>query len=317
MLDLEFGVFLNPEVSDYSSLLGDALLCEDLGFGSVWISDHLVGMYNDPGAARFECWTTSTALLVDTTSVKVGQLVMANPFRPPPLMAKMGATLDSISGGRLILGLGTGWHEGEFKAYGYPFESPRDRVKRLDEAAIIIKRMWTETSPSFQGEFYSIEDAYCDPKPVQDPHPPLMLAGGGEELTLKTVARHADISNFAAWMGSTEDFEHKAKVLEEWCTRVGRDFSDITKSWAAYIIIGEDEERVEGKISEYRRRMQSRYGDPSRERTPPLAGTPEELAEQMESYMEVGCGMFILRFMGGDLEKEATLFAEEVIPVFN
>ena len=316
MLKTEFGVFLSPEKNDFNSILDEAFLCEELGYDSIWISDHLIGMYENPGDPRFECWTTSTALLANTTRIKMGQLVMANPFRHPPLLAKMAATLDNISEGRLILGLGTGWHEGEFEAYGYPYESPRDRVRRLDEAAEIIKKMWTEPSPSFEGDFYRISKAYCAPKPVQRPHPPLMLAGGGEQLTLRTVARYADISNFAAWMGSTKDFRHKINVLNRHCLEVGRDFNEITKSWAAYILISEDEKKAEMDISEYTKNMQIRCGTSSVNRTPRLVGTPENIAAQIESYREEGCELFILRFMGGNQEKELSLFADEVLPEF-
>lgn len=316
MPETEFGVFLSPEKNDYNTILDEALLCEDLGYDSIWISDHLIGMYENPADPRFECWTTSTALLANTTRIKMGQLVMANPFRHPPLLAKMAATLDSISEGRLILGLGTGWHQGEFEAYGYPFESPRERARRLDEAAEIIKKMWTEQNPIFQGDFYSINEAPCAPGPFQRPHPPLMLAGGGEQLTLRAVAKHADISNFAAWMGSKEDFRHKMNVLERHCEKVGRDFNDITKSWAAYILLSEDEKKSEMDISEYTKKMQNRYGTSSENRTPRLAGPPDDVALQIESYRKEGCELFILRFMGGNFEKEVTLFADEVLPAF-
>jgi len=160
MVSVDFGVFLGLERPKYGSILDDTLHCEELGYHSVWISDHVVGMYEALGDSRFECWTTSTALLANTREIMVGQLVLCNPFRHPPLLAKMSATLDAISGGRLILGLGTGWHEGEFRAYGYPFEVNAARVRRLDEAAEIIKRMWTEESPSFEGKYYRIEKAW-------------------------------------------------------------------------------------------------------------------------------------------------------------
>jgi len=315
-MSVEFGVFINPERPGYGEILGDVLHCEAQDYHSVWTSDHLIGMYSDPGDPRYECWTTTAALAANTSTIRLGQLVLCNPFRQPSLLAKMGATLDAISGGRLILGLGTGWHEGEFKAYGYPYESAAARVGRLDEAAQVIKRMWTEEAPSFEGRYYRIEEAYCSPKPIQRPHPPLMLAGSGEQLTLKTVARHADISNFAAWMGSPSDFRHKAEVLSRHCVNAGRDFDEITLSWANYTLISRDRGSAEMSLDRYTKSMHARYGDAAGDRRPPLCGTPDDVIAQIQDYIDAGVTLFIHRFMGDSFREETKLLAEEVIPSF-
>jgi F420-dependent oxidoreductase-like protein len=315
-MKISFGAFISSERQKYQMILDDALHLESLGYNSVWISDHVYGMYTNPADPRYECWTTMSALAADTDTIRLGQLVLCNPFRHPPLLAKMAATLDAISGGRLILGLGTGWHEGEFKAYGYKLESPAARVRRLDEAARIIKLMWTEEAPSYQGRYYSIDGAYCSPKPVQRPHPPLMLAGGGEELTLRTVARHADVSNYAAWMGTPEAFKAKSEALDAHCRKVGRDPGEITRSWACYTLISEDEGKAEMSLGRYTRSMQDRYGNEAGDRRPPLAGAPDEVIEQVQRYIDAGVRMFIVRFMGDDFGSEARLFAEEVVPSF-
>ncbi|HEX9915895.1 MAG TPA: TIGR03560 family F420-dependent LLM class oxidoreductase [Candidatus Bathyarchaeia archaeon] len=315
-MKISFGAFISSERQSYQEILDDSLHLESLGYHSVWISDHVYGMYTNPADPRFECWTTMSALAADTDTIRLGQLVLCNPFRHPPLLAKMAATLDAISGGRLILGLGTGWNEGEFKAYGYTLESPAARVRRLDEAARIIKLMWTEEAPSYQGRYYSIDGAYCSPKPVQRPHPPLMLAGGGEELTLRTVARHADISNYAAWMGTPEAFKAKSEALDSHCRKVGRDPGEITRSWACYTLISEDQGKAEMSMGRYTRSMQSRYGNEAGDRRPPLAGAPDEVIEQVQRYIDAGVRMFIVRFMGDDFSPEARLFAEEVAPSF-
>jgi len=238
--------------------------------------------------------------------IRLGQLVLCNPFRHPPLLAKMAATLDSISGGRLILGIGTGWHEGEFKAYGYPFEGTATRVRRLDEAAEIIRTMWTEDAPSFEGRYYRIENAWNAPKPAQK-HLPLMIAGGGEQLTLRTVARHADISNYAAWTGTPEEFKAKNDALDAHCAKVDRNPEEIRRSWAAYCLLGEDAGEAEAKIVKYIAKQP---------RPPPLAGTPEQVTQQIRCYIEAGVDLFIIRFMGDDFEKQARIFAEEVAPRF-
>jgi F420-dependent oxidoreductase-like protein len=306
MGSIDFSVFLGLERPSYASILNDSLYCERLGYHSIWVADHVIGMYENPGDPRYECWTTSTALLANTGKIKLGQLVLCNPFRHPPLLAKMAATLDSISGGRLILGLGTGWHEGEFKAYGYPFEGNSTRVRRLDEAAEIIRRMWSEEAPSFDGKYYRIEKAWNAPKPAQK-HPPLMIAGGGEQLTLRTVARHANISNFSAWTGTPEEFKTKNDALDVHCSKVGRNPKEIRRSWAAYCLIGEDAGEAEEKIAKYTAKQP---------KPPPLAGTPEQVTLQIKRYIAVGVDFFIIRFIGDNFEKQARVFAEEVASRF-
>jgi F420-dependent oxidoreductase-like protein len=315
-MKISFGAFISSERQKYQMILDDSLHLESLGYHSVWISDHVYGMYTNPADPRYECWTTMSALAANTDTIRLGQLVLCNPFRHPPLLAKMAATLDAISGGRLILGLGTGWNEGEFKAYGYTLESPAARVRRLDEAARIIKLMWTEEAPRYQGRYYSIDGAYCSPKPVQRPHPPLMLAGGGEELTLRTVARHADISNYAAWMGTPEAFKAKSEALDSHCRKVGRDPGEITRSWACYTLISEDQGKAEMSMGRYTRSMQVRYGNEAGDRRPPLAGAPDEVIEQVQRYIDAGVRLFIVRFMGDDFSSEAKLFAEDIAPSF-
>jgi alkanesulfonate monooxygenase SsuD/methylene tetrahydromethanopterin reductase-like flavin-dependent oxidoreductase (luciferase family) len=216
----------------------------------------------------------------------------------------MAATLDVICGGRLEIGLGTGWNKGEFNAYGYPFESPAARVRRLDEAAQIMKKMWTEESPFFKGKYYEIVGAYCRPKPIQKPHPPLMLAGGGEQLTLRSVARHANVCNFASWRGTPEDYRHKLEVLRQHCEIVGRNFSEIRKSWSCNVLIVEDENSA--------KKILKTYKDIGSER-PPIFGTPEQCMEQIQRYIDVGVTFFIMRFMSRNFEKEVKLFANNVL----
>ena len=309
-MTVDLGVFLGPEDTTYETLRSRALICDELGYHSLWVSDHLVGMYESPASPRLECWTTVSALASATEKVKLGQLTLATPFRNPALLAKMAATLDVITGGRAILSIGAGWHQGEFDGYGYRFGTTRSRWERLDEAARIIKLLWNEETPSFKGRHYSIEEAHCSPKPVQEPRLPLMIAGGGEKLTLRTVARYADMSNFAQWVGTPEDFGHKVEVLNRHCERAGRDPEEITKTWAAFVFIDESEDEAE---------RQARAFFANRDEEPPsmgLVGTPEMITEQLDAYVEEGASLFILSFLGGDWEKEARLFREEVSPHF-
>lgn len=309
----EFGVFINPERASYSLIRVEVQTAERLGFDSAWLSDHVFGLVGSPADPFYECWTTCSALAAETEKIRLGQLVMCNPFRHPPLLAKMGATLDSISEGRLILGLGTGWAENEFNAYGYTFEKPATRVQRVSEAAQIIRKMWTEEKTSFKGRHYEVQDAYCFPQPVQKPHPPIMIAGSGEQLTLKTVARHADWSNFTAWFGSTEAFSGKVDVLAKHCDKVGRDIGEITKSFAVYVLIGEDRAEADAKEAYFNETMVKRWGA-GFDRKAPLRGTPEDVISQINDYRESGVDYFIVRFMGGDFDREAKVFAGHVIP---
>lgn len=307
------GVFINPERPNYDLIQDEVLTAERLDFDSVWISDHVYGLVGSPANSFYECWTTCSALAVKTSKIKIGQLVLCNPFRHPPILAKMGATFDSISGGRLTLGLGTGWAENEFKGYGVAFEKPSTRVRRVSEAAQIIRKMWTEEKASFTGKYYQVDDAYCYPQPEQKPHPPIMIAGSGEQLTLKIVARYADWSNFTAWFGSTEAFKDKVEVLSKHCESVGRDLDDITKSFAVYVLIGEDKEEANAKEAYFNKTMKKRWGE-SFDKKAPLMGTPDEVVKQIFEYREAGVDYFIVRFMGGNYEREAKLFADHVFP---
>lgn len=313
---VDFGVFISTEQPSFSEILSEVRDCERLGYHSIWLSDHLIGMYRSPDSNRFENWTTLSALAGATSRIRLGQLVLCNPFRHPPLLAKMAATLDTISGGRLELGIGAGWHEPEFQAYGYPFESPAARVRRLSEAVQIIKKMWTESNPRFRGRYYSIQDAYCSPKPIQKPHPPLMIGGGGEQLMLKVVARYADVCNFSPWMGRPQHYQHKLDILERHCRRVGRDPEEIRRSWASYVLINKDAEEAEEAIKRFVERRATRSNLPPHRLRPPISGTPADCVKQIQGYVDIGVSLFILRFMGSDPANEIRTFAEEVAPVF-
>jgi F420-dependent oxidoreductase-like protein len=313
---IDFGVFISVEIPSFNELLSEVKECEHLGYHSIWLSDHLIGMYGRPDAKHLECWTTLSALACATSRIRLGTLVLCNPFRHPPLLAKMAATLDAISGGRLEFGIGAGWHEPEFKAYGYPFERPAQRIRRLCEAVRIVKMMWMESSPSFDGRYYQIKDAYCSPKPVQKPHPPIMIGGGGEKLLLRVVAQHADVCNFATWLGRPGDYLSKLNILERHCESIGRDLEQIRKSWTSYVIVKEDIGEVEEIVNWFVERAALYYGLPADRLRPPISGTPDECVEQIQRYIDIGVSLFILMFVGGDSKGQAKLFAEEVVPAF-
>jgi alkanesulfonate monooxygenase SsuD/methylene tetrahydromethanopterin reductase-like flavin-dependent oxidoreductase (luciferase family) len=160
-------------------------------------------------------------------------MVTGNTYRHPAVLANMGATVDVISRGRLDFGIGAGWFEFEHEAYGIPLYSPGERIRRLGETCEVIVRMWTERAPSFEGRYYRLKEAYCEPKPVQKPHPPIVIGGGGEKLTLRVAARYADIWNFAG--GDVDTFRHKSRVLDDHCEAIGRDPSSVERSVQLFV----------------------------------------------------------------------------------
>ena len=315
MLDkIKFGVFLpfyvfrtEKRTSQLFNRLQCAVLeCERLGYYSVWLDDHL--MLNK--MPILECWTTLSALSRATKKIRLGTMVTCNSFRNPALLAKMAATIDNISNGRLELGIGAGVQKDEHNAYGFPFLSANDRVERLSEAVEIIKKMWTEEKASYSGKYYSIRDAVCEPKPVQKLHPPIVIGGGGEKLMLKVTARHADRYDWG-YLPSLEKYKRKLKVLEKHCENVGRKVSEIEKScWpAGQIFIGEDKKELKERVMQW---VPKGVSLEEFMRTN-FVGTPEDCIKQLQQYMNLGVTQFMLFF--GDLPdlKGLRLFAEKVV----
>ena len=308
-MKIDFGVFLSPEVLEYSILEERARYVDNLGYHSIWLSDHILGMYTTLGAPRYESWTALTALASRTSNVKLGHLTLAVPFRNPALTAKMASTLDAVSSGRAILSIGAGWHEQEFKSYGYEYGSRKTRSDQLEEAAIIIKKMMTEEKPSYTGKHYSIEEAYNNPKPVQEGGIPLMIAGEGEKRTLKTCAKYGDMANYALWKGTPDDFRRKTDVLEAHCHKIERNPDEILKSWPAFTFIDESSEGAKEKAVNYFKGFNSDVDGG-------LIGNPEEMIQGIYEYADAGAGMIILSFLGPEWRKEADLFMDKVAPEF-
>jgi F420-dependent oxidoreductase-like protein len=249
-------------------------------------------------------------LAAETSRVRIGVLVTSNTYRHPGLLAKMGATLDHTSGGRLILGLGAGWFEREHQAYGIPFYTTGERIRRLDEAAAIIGRLWTEMPVTFEGRYYRLKDAYCEPKPVQRPRPPVMIGGGGERLTLAVVARHADQWNT---FGSPEVFRHKLTRLREHCVAAGRDLGAIEISWTGLATITDSRAERDGALQ----RVARAFGRPVDEvEAGALIGPVAEVRERVGRFLDVGVTHFILGASAPFDHASLRRFAEEVMPAF-
>ncbi len=294
--DVVFGVFMpqgwkmelsgiDGAAAKWSAAVDIARRAEELGYDSIWLYDHFHNIPRPAHEAVFECWTTIAAITQRTSRIRLGQMVGCNSYRNPALLAKITSTVDVISGGRLDWGIGAGWYENEYRAYGYEFPKPKDRIGMLRECVEIVRSMWTEPETTFSGKHYDIRRAQCDPKPLQQPHPPIWIGGGGEQLTLRAVAKYADCSNFG---GSPDTFAHKRDVLRRHCADVGRDADAIRMTWSPEIFIRRTEAEIDAAGS------LAVWGQPVEEwRANNLVGTPEQVVEKMRAYVDLGCRGFI------------------------
>ncbi len=290
MKDIRFGMFVTSRLS-WEQIRAQTKESEKLGFHSMWFADHLV--LRGP---RLEGWTLLSALAPVTERIRLGPLVLCNSFRNPALLAKMAATLDVISGGRLEFGIGAGWHETEYRAYGYEFPKGRIRIRQLEEGVRIIRLMWTEEHPTYEGKYFSIEDAYCEPRPVQKPHPPITIGGGGERFTLRVVAKYADRCNF---IGSLESCQRKLEALKAHCSTTGRNYDEVEKSLFSYIHLGADEHSLKKDMKRIydMSRLPQRFEDWYRgNRESMITGTPEACIERIKQFGDAGFTLVILRF---------------------
>ena len=281
---------------------------EELGYDSIWVYDHFHNVPRPAHEAVFECWTTIAAISQRTSRIRLGQMVGCNSYRSPGLLAKITSTIDVVSGGRLDWGIGAGWYENEYRGYGFEFPKPKDRIGMLRETVEIVKSMWMQPETTYRGTYYELSRANCDPKPVQDPHPPVWIGGGGEQLTLRVVARHADCSNFG---GSPEQWAHKREVLKAHCADVGRDEATIRKTWSPEVFIRPSEAEVEAAGT------RSLWGEPvERWRAGNLVGTPEQVSEKIQTYLDLGCTGFIPWCSDYPDTQTLELFATEVASNF-
>jgi F420-dependent oxidoreductase-like protein len=245
---------VEPGRPQYLAMRDVALRLEKAGYDGLWLYDHFHTIPEARLEPTFECWTSCAALAEATSTIRIGQMVGCNIYRNPAVLAKMATTLDVISNGRLDFGLGAGWYEHETVAYGFEFERPAQRIRKLDEALSVIRGMWAEDHFQFEGRFYKIGKGRArdfrgqevelagvinHPKPVHKPHPPIWVGGGGEQLTLRVVARHADWSNYG---GPLEVILHKNLVLDQHCRELGRDPASLRRSASINVMFGSRQE---------------------------------------------------------------------------
>lgn len=291
---------------------------EETGFESLWVYDHFHTVPAPTQEVTYEAWTLMASLAAVTDTVRLGQMCTCNTYRQPSYLAKVAASIDVISGGRLEMGIGAGWHEHEHDGYGYPFLEPAPRIKMLEEGVEIMKAMWTEEVVDYDGRHYRLRGAICQPKPVQEPHVPLWVAGGGEQLTLRVAARHAQYTNFGI---KPELFAHKSGVLANHCRDLGHDFDSITRSANFNIVCADTESGVEEKIRAVKSRMIEHVSENLAAEQTRLyrhaSGTPEQVITRLKEWEALGLGYAIVYFPDPAYDMSSLeLFASEVIPAF-
>jgi F420-dependent oxidoreductase-like protein len=289
----------NNPIKQYEFSKSIAKTADNSNFDSIYAYDHLIPHYKDDTEKNiFECFTLLSATTAITERIKIGQVVVCNSYRNPSLLAKMLSTLDVISNGRVELGIGGGWYEEEYMAYGYDFPSNVTRIKQLDESLQIIKAMWTEKrQASFEGKYYTIKNAICNPKPIQKPHPLIMVGGSGEKYLLKVVAKHADRYNL--FFGSTDEMKRKIFLLKEHCNSIGRDYKeDIQFSVVLPCMIGESQEEVNNALMQHKRKDKSVEQYIQYLVDGVTIGTPEKILQGLRTYVDIGVRHFILHFIG-------------------
>lgn len=311
---IRFGAQLWLEEYGYSELKSVWRRIEELGFDSAWLYDHFYPMSNETSWSILEPWTVLPLLAEETSTLRLGILVTCNSYHHPPILAKIAATADIVSNGRLEFAIGAGWFKREYDAYGIPFPDARTRIEQLDEAVEIIKRIWMEEKVSFEGKHYRVRDLISYPKPIQKPHPPIWIGGSGS-LLLKVTAKHADYSNFVSC--TPEEYGKKLEILRKRCGEVGRDFDEIVKTWHGFMFIVKDEEELRRKAQRFKEEsnidfLKEMSLNHFLETT--ISGTPEQCIEKMRKLVDMGVTYFIPYFpYSRDLESQET-FMEEIAP---
>jgi probable F420-dependent oxidoreductase len=314
-------------IHDYNDMRRVVQDADRLGFDSIWLCDHFLTLSADhyttqagvdrsktadetpdapasrapPSIPLLECWTALAALSRETERLRLGTSVLCNGYRNPAVLAKMAATLDVISGGRVDLGLGAGWFQAEFEAYGFPFPAASVRIAQLEEALRIIRAMWSEKNPVFRGDHFSINGALCDPPPVQKPHPPIWIGGEGDKVHT-VAAKLASGVNIRWW--SPERFRSRREFLRKACIDAGRDPNAIRMSATLLVIASEDPEEIERQRSQFAAIPADGI----------IAGTAEHCADRLRQYRQAGVEHFLLSIPHVETSGTLRLVGERVLP---
>jgi F420-dependent oxidoreductase-like protein len=304
-----FGIQLRPQRTTWARYIAAVQSVEELGFDTVWSSDHLLPATGPDDGPRFETLTMLGAIAAVTNRVRFGPLVFGALYRDPATLAKSVATVDEISAGRLEFALGAAWSEREFREYGLPYPPLSERYARLDESLQILRSLWTAPRTKFEGRYYRIDDAPCEPKPVQRPHPPIMVGGVGVGA-LRTAAKHATGSNLC---GSPETVAEKARLLEQFCADIGRDFDEIELSVHSDIAIASTTAAAEGWMAQ----TLARDGlDVESQRDLWVTGSSGQVVDHVGRYAEVGVSHWIVHMDDPFDLNVLQLLREQVVPQF-
>jgi F420-dependent oxidoreductase-like protein len=287
----------NP-VEAYETMTRVAQLAEEVGFDSIWLYDHFHTVPTPTQELTFECWTSTAALARDTKRVRIGQMVTCNGYRNPALLAKMASTVDVLSHGRLDFGIGAGWYEHEYRAYGYDYPDAPTRLRYLREALQVIRKMWTEEEAVFAGKYYQINGAINQPKGAQKPHIPLLIGGSGEQVTLKLVAQYADACNINNH--DNAGLVRKLDILRGHCERVGRDYNEIRRTVEYSVALDRNEEEALRKAQQ--RNIQPEKG---------LVGKPATIRQRLHELEEAGAQEVIIYMQDAAQLEPIRLFAAE------
>src|SRR5215472_8987354 len=294
---------IKDPVEAYEAMTNVARAADKDGYESIWMVDHFHTVPTPSQEVTFETWMSLAAMARDTRRVRIGQIVTCNSYRNPALLAKMASTVDVLSHGRLDFGIGAGWYEEEYAAYGYSFPGAHERLERLREAVEIILQMWTQEEAHFEGTYYQVRGAINQPKGIQQPHIPLLIGGGGEKVTLRLVAQYANACNIG---GDIPTIKHKLAVLKQHCEELGRDYESIKRTnLIDDCIIAETEADVLARLTPQQRDNLQEL------RQTELIGTPEQIRERLAEYEDAGIQELIVRFVDAAQIEPVRLFARE------
>lgn len=325
---MRFGIFIpqgwrhdlvDIEPAKQWSVMSDLASYVDAGpWESLWVFDHFHTVPVPTDQATHEAWTLMSAFAATTSRVRLGQMCTCMSYRNPAYLAKVAATIDIISGGRLEMGIGAGWYEHEWRAYGYGFPRPGERLARLDEGVQIMKQAWTTGTATLNGEHYQVDSAIVRPLPLQDGGIPIWVAGGGEKVTLRIAAQYADYTNFAG--GNPVEFAAKSEILRGHCESVGTDFDHIVRSTDINVVIGETESEVKVRLAAIEARWIPYLGAEKAAETihqygtGPGVGTPEQVIENLQQLEKVGAVYTIHNFPEAAYDRSGIeLFEKTVI----
>ena len=329
---MHFGVFIPqgwrldlvgiPTEQQWPVMRDLALHADRAPWDSLWVYDHFHTVPVPTDESTHEAWTLMAAFAATTSRIKLGQMCTAMSYRNPAYLAKVAATTDVISGGRVQMGIGGGWYEHEWRAYGYGFPSAGVRLARLDEGVQIMRDAWRDGRVSFEGKHYQVDGAIVAPKPLQDNGIPLWIAGGGEKVTLKIAAKYAQYTNFS---GNPEEFARKSDILAQHCADVGTDYHSIVRSANVNAVIGTSEADVEQRLQRIRQRLAGICGDAAADamiamnRAPGNAtGTPDQVIQTLTGLRDLGCDYVICYFPEAAYDRSGIeLFEREVIPALS